>query len=135
MKRIAAIAAMSAALISGCASVRISEQGDRTMVDITNTGWYLLNLIPLASGDPYEPNGCSCMMFRRTVTLENNVKLLEYAVKKTGAKSIDSVVSYTTDESVLFFLFKRHVCHTSAELIVPKKDDKENEDQRVCNAP
>jgi len=128
MRRAASIAAIAAALLSGCASVRICEQGDRTMVDITNTGWYLLNLIPLASGDPHDPNGCSCMMFRRTVTLENNVKLLDYAVRKTGAESFGSVVSYTTDESVLFFLLKRHVCHTSAELILPKKDNKENED-------
>ena len=128
-RNVAAVFALAAALLSaGCASVRISEKGDRTMVNITNTGWYLLNLIPIASGDPHEPNECSCMMFRRTVTLENNVRLLDYAVRKTGAESFGSVVSYTTDESVLFFLLKRHVCHTSAELIVPRKDHKKNED-------
>lgn len=128
MIRSTVIAALAALLLAGCASVRISSKGDRTMVDINNTGWYLLNLIPLASGDPHDPNGCSCMLFRRTVTLENNMKLLDYAVRKTGADSFGSVVSYTTDESVLFILLKRHVCHTSAELILPKKDDEKNED-------
>ncbi len=128
MIRSTVIAALAALLLAGCASVRISSKGDRTMVDINNTGWYLLNLIPLASGDPHDPNGCSCMLFRRTVTLENNMKLLDYAVRKTGADSFGSVVSYTTDESVLFILLKRHVCHTSAELILQKKDDEKNED-------
>lgn len=128
MIRSTVIAALAALLLAGCASVRISSKGDRTMVDINNTGWYLLNLIPLASGDPHDPNGCSCMLFRRTVTLENNMKLLDYAVRKTGAESFGSVVSYTTDESVLFILLKRHVCHTSAELILQKKDDEKNED-------
>ncbi len=125
MKRLAAIAAAMA--LAGCASVRISHEGDRSVVDIVNTGWYLFNVIPLASGNPHDPNGCSCKLFRRTVTLENNMKLLDYAMRKEGADSFGDLVSYTTDESVLFFLFKRHACHSSAELIRNPSPGKEGE--------
>ena len=116
MKRLAVISAL-VALYAGCASVRISHEGDRTMADIVNTGWYLFNFIPLASGNPAAPNGHSCRLFRGTVTLENNMRLLDYAMRKDGADDFRDLVSYTTDESVLFVLFKRRACHTSAELL------------------
>ena len=131
MKRLAAVAALALAA-SGCASVRISHEGDRSVVDIVNTGWYLFNIIPIASGNPHNPNGCSCKLFRRTVTLENNMRLLDYAMRKEGADSFGDLVSYTTDESVLFFLLKRHACHSSSELVKIPVQDKE---KLLCESP
>lgn len=102
----------------GCASVHMCSEGGRTMVDIQNTGWYLFNFIPLASGNPDDPNGHTCKLFRQTTTVENNMKLLDYAIRQDGGYAgYRNLVSYTTDENVLFILFKRLACHTSAELI------------------
>ena len=89
------------------------------MVDIENTGWYLFNFIPLASGNPSNPNSVSCRLFSRTVTLESNVKMLEDIMRREGATGVRNLNSYTTDEHVLVILFKRHAYHTSAQLILP----------------
>lgn len=119
MKTLARTAAIiAAAAMCGCANVRYSDEGGRHMVDIVNTGWYLLNLIPIASGNPEYPNECSCKLFRQTTTLQNNIRMLDYAVTQRDARDVRSVKSYWTDESILFILLKRHTCHTSAELIL-----------------
>lgn len=110
-------------LASGCASVRSSDRGGRLMVDVANTGWYLLNLIPLASGDPEAPNECSCRLFQQTTTLANNTRLLDFAATQAGAIGLRNVTTYTSDESVFFILLKRHVIHTSAELILPPEEN------------
>ena len=112
-----------AALFAGCANVRISHEGGRTVAAVSNTAWYLLNFIPLASGNHESPNGHSCKLFRGTTTLENNMKMLDYAVRKEGAVDFGELVSYTTDESVLFIFLKRHSIHTSAELILPSSNN------------
>ena len=74
MKRMALI--LMCALLGGCATVTVSREGG-TMVNIENSGWYLLNFIPIASGNPASPNSFSTRLFSRTVTLENNVKMLD----------------------------------------------------------
>ena len=107
-----------AALSCGCATVKYSDEGGKHMVNIVNTGWYLLDLIPLASGNPELPNECSFRLFRQTTTLQNNIKMLDYAVTERDATDVRSVKSYWTDETVLFILLKRHECHTSAELVL-----------------
>ena len=117
MKRLVSAFA-TALLLCGCATVRYSNEGWRHMVDIVNTGWYMLHLIPIASGNPDAPNECSCKMFRQTTTLKNNVRLLDYAVTERNAVDVRSVRSYWTNESFLFILFQRHACHTSAELVL-----------------
>ena len=48
MKRMAFI--LMCALLGGCATVTVSREGG-TMVNIENSGWYLLNFIPIASGN------------------------------------------------------------------------------------
>lgn len=122
MKRILAFLAIAAAAC-GCATVRYCDRGGKTVVDITNTGWYLLNVIPLASGNPDAPNECSCRLFRQTTTLANNTRLLDFAMTERDAENVKNVISYETDESVLFLLLKRHACHTSAELAMPAGKD------------
>lgn len=106
-----------AALLSGCATYTTTSVGGRTTVAVQNTGWYLFNFIPLASGNPERPNANSCKLFQETTTLESNMRLLDYAMRKDGGYTgYRNLVSYTTDENILLILFKRRACHTSAEL-------------------
>ena len=111
--------------LSGCASVDYSDAGGRTMVDITNSGWYLFNFIPIASGNPDRPNESDCRFFKETATVENNAKMLDFAATERKAKSIKSIKSSWTDESVFIILLKRHVIHTSAELVLENTDARE----------
>ena len=63
-------------------------------------------------------------MFTQTTTLANNVRMLDWAVTERNATGVRDVTTFTTDESVLFILFKRHTIHTSAELILPDRKEK-----------
>lgn len=120
MKRMALI--LMCALLGGCATVTVSRDG-ATMVNIENSGWYLLNFIPLASGNPARPNSCTTRIFSKTVTLENNVKMLDKVIRDEGAVAVRDINSFTIDEHVLLILLKRHAYHTSAQLLM--KEDME----------
>ena len=120
MKRVAFI--LACALLSGCATVTVSRDG-ATMVNIENSGWYLLNFIPLASGNPTRPNSCTTRLFSKTVTLENNVKMLDKVIRDEGTVAVRDINSFTVDEHVLLILLKRHAYHTSAQLLM--KEDME----------
>ena len=112
-------------LLVGCATVDRSDAGGRSMVMITNSSWYLFNLIPIASGNPESFNKFSCKFFTETATLESNIRILDKVVEESGAKSVKSLKSFWDDESVFVIFMKRHVVHTSAELIF-EEDDKES---------
>ena len=114
--RLALLAGL-ALFAGGCATVDFAQAGSRQLVNVENVGWYLFNAIPIATGDPERPNSCSCRLFRDTVTLENNMKLLDYAVRKTGATGTAYVTSHSTDEKILIIFLKRYAFHTSAELL------------------
>ena len=122
MKRFAVI--LACALLGGCATVTVSREG-ATMVNIENSGWYLLNFIPLASGNPDRPNACTTRLFSKTVTLENNVKMLDKVIRDENAAAVRDINSFTIDEHVLLILLKRHAYHTSAQLLT--KNDMEEE--------
>lgn len=122
------IAAFAAA--GGCASINISRVG-KVMVDVENTNWLLFNFIPIASGNPERPNESDCQFFCDTVNLENNIAMVNYAVEKHGAVGVRDIISYTTDEYVLFILLKHHCMHTSAELVMPGDETRQGEVQRV----
>ena len=115
MKRLAVI--LACALLGGCATVTVSRDG-ATMVNIENSGWYLLNFIPIASGNPARPNSCTTRLFSKTVTLENNVKMLDKVIRDEGAVAVRDINSFTIDEHVLLILLKRHSYHTSAQLLM-----------------
>ena len=112
--------------LGGCSTVRFCDVGGQTTVDVTNTGWYLLNVIPVVSGDPDAPNAFGCRLFSDTVSLANNVRMLETAVKRRvqGADAASlrfgKVVSYLSDETVLPLVLKLHACHTSAIIVAPR---------------
>ena len=127
MKRLAVI--LACALLGGCATVTVSRDG-ATMVNIENSGWYLLNFIPIASGNPARPNSCTTRLFSKTVTLENNVKMLDKAIRDEGAVAVRDINSFTIDEHVLLILLKRHAYHASAQLLM-KEDMEETKAERV----
>ena len=127
MKRLAVI--LVCALLGGCATVTVSRNG-ATMVNIENSGWYLLNFIPIASGNPARPNSCTTRLFSKTVTLENNVKMLDKVIRDEGAVAIRDINSFTVDEHVLLILLKRHAYHTSAQLLM-KEDMEETKAEGV----
>ena len=127
MKRVAFI--LACALLSGCATVTVSRDG-ATMVNIENSGWYLLNFIPLASGNPTRPNSCTTRLFSKTVTLESNVKMLDRIIREEGAVAVRDINSFTVDEHVLLILLKRHAYHTSAQLLM-KEDMEETKAEGV----
>ena len=103
-----------------------------TMVSIENSGWYLLNFIPIASGNPARPNSCTTRLFSKTVTLENNVKMLDKVIRDEGAVAVRDINSFTIDEHVLLILLKRHAYHTSAQLLM-KEDMEEIKADRVSS--
>ena len=125
MKRLAFCAA--AAILGGCATVdRIDGNLCKKTVDgmvpvevvqVMNTNWRLLSCIPLGSGNPDMPNECSCRMFHNTVTLQNQLRMIEAEARRVGAKRAVNVTSDRSSESVLFFLLKREKLHTSAVLV------------------
>ncbi len=125
MRRIAILACLATALLgAGCATVRYSDKGEKSMVEVANRGWYLLNIIPIASGDPEAPNENGCCLFRQTTTLANNMRMLDHAATERNAIGLKSVISSTEDESIFIILLKRHTIHTSAELVLPEDKSK-----------
>ena len=120
---------LACALLGGCATVTVSRDG-ATMVNIENSGWYLLNFVPIASGNPARPNSCTTRLFSKTVTLENNVKMLDKAIRDEGAVAVRDINSFTIDEHVLLILLKRHAYHTSAQLLM-KEDMEETKAEGV----
>ena len=117
MIRQTAIAAFAALMAAGCATLAITEENNMHGVAVKNTGWYLFSLIPLGSGNPEKPNQVSFKCFRDTATIENNMKLLEYAIKESGASGVKNLTSFVSDEKILIILLKRFTIHTSAELV------------------
>ena len=114
-------------LLAGCTTVRYSttfhdvkvEDGETPLeiVEIENSGWELFKFIPLASGNPQKPNRLSCRWFSNTVTLQNNLNLLEQEMKTRVATRFTNLTSRNSEESFLFVLLTRNAYHTSAVLL------------------
>jgi hypothetical protein len=125
MKRL--LCAITGAFFAGCATIHTAnyyhstglESGETPIetVAIENTAWLLLKCIPLGSGDPESPNEFGCNLFSNTVTLQNNLDMLEREMERVGAKRITNLASRKTDESIFIILLTRRACHTSAVLL------------------
>ena len=87
------------------------------VVDIYNSNWLFLSLLPIASGDPDNPDGWTTCFFRDKATVENQIKMLEDEAKRAGASRAVNVSTTSTDEAVFLFLFLREKYHTSAVLV------------------
>ena len=126
MKKMRLLAA-ALVLCAGCATINTAddyhgmgiENGETPLetVEIENTGWLLFQCIPIGSGDPRYPNKKNCRLFRNTVTLQNNLNILEGEMERVGAKRVANLSSRKTNESILFILFTRRAYHTSAVLL------------------
>jgi len=133
-RRLTSLAAAVALLACGCTTVLKSKEfGDvRTdggstpvaAVEIENSVWLLFNFIPVASGSPDHPNLNRCKVFRNTVNLSNNMKVLEKEMACEGVEKVVNLTSHYTSESYLFFLLARRACHTSAVMVTSDATDK-----------
>ena len=112
---------------AGCATVHRAtdyhgvaiENGESPIetVEIENTAWLLLKFIPLGSGDPTRPNTASSQLFRNTVTLQNNLDMLEAEMKRVKSSRVINLSSRKTDETIFLILLTRRAYHTSAVLL------------------
>ena len=93
-------------------------------VEIENSVWLLFNFIPVASGNPRYPNGHLCKFFSNTVTLQNNMKVLQTELELEGVTKVANLTSHYSEESYLFFLLARRACHTSAVLVKSGANDR-----------
>ena len=119
--------AVLAAALCGCSSVRRIadfrgvkiEDGVEPIevVDIYNTNWLFLSLLPIASGDPDNPDGWTTCFFRDKATVENQIRMLETEAKRVGASRAINVTTVSTDEAAFLILFLRERFHTSAVLV------------------
>ena len=111
---------------------RLNERSEEEMIDMIEKGgnnmrkkifgiilciMLFLSLLPIASGDPDNPDGWTTCFFRDKATVENQVKMLENEAKRVGASRAINVSTTMTDESFLSILFLREKCHTSAVLV------------------
>lgn len=112
---------------SGCAIVTripsesgaLTAEGDEIIetVQAMNSSWSLLCLLPLASGDVDSPGCVSCRPFRDSVSLDNQLRMIEAEAEKCGATRATHVVTYEDDEDVFLILLLRRKMHTSAVLV------------------
>lgn len=106
-----------ALLSGGCTHARICSEGGHDICVIANSGWKFIDLIPIASGDTDRPNTAGTLLFADTVSLQNNMKILDRYARQRGAVGYRSLTSRTTEEHIFVMLFKRSIYHTSAELV------------------
>ena len=128
--RVLLLAAACALLASGCTVVRVTRAFNGVRVDegraplatveIENSGWYLFTCIPIASGDHTRPNSPDCRWFMDTVTVENNLSVLEKVMLRERANEVANLTSHRTDEKYLVCLLSRRAYHTSAVLLRPQ---------------
>ena len=131
--RLIPLFAAAALFVCGCTTVLKSKEfgdvktdGGSTpvaAVEIENSVWLLFNFIPVASGSPDHPNRNMCKLFRNTVNLPNNMKVLQSEMEQEEVTKVANLTSHYSEESYLFFLLARRACHTSAVLV--KSDAKD----------
>ncbi len=121
-----------AALLAGCATTETTKalngictvNGCETTGTICaeNYGYYLFSVVPLFAGNPEKPNQTSMCIFKDTVTLENNKKMIDKEAKKLGGGmlcNLQNSVDWTGSFS-LWIIWKQ-VLHSNATVI---KQDK-----------
>ena len=127
MTRLTSLAAAVLLFACGCTTVLKSKEfgdvkteGGSTPVaamEIENSVWLLFNCLPVASGSPDHPNLKRCKLFRNTVNLPNNMKVLRAEMEQEEVTKVANLTSHYSEESYLFFLLTRRACHTSAVLV------------------
>lgn len=110
-----AYAIAAAVLFAGCSTVEICREGGHDMCYVCTSEWVLISCIPVFSGNP---NGHGCLLFHDTAKMESNISLLEKAMDEGHYVDIINPVSFSTEESMIPFIFSRRLFHTSAELVM-----------------
>lgn len=113
--------AVLAALLSGCVYTSVLEREDGSKVaEVNTTGWYLLDLLPIATGDATVVDG-GTVWFKDTCDAHSNMIELsrilarEQAQLPAGQKlKVGPIVSHEVDEGVLVFVINRHEFRTTA---------------------
>lgn len=105
------------ALLGGCCNVRISHKGHLDVVTVENSCWNALSCIPVVSGNPDHPNSYHQSWFRNRATLQDNMKIVDRTLTQGGYRDYANLVSFRSEEDILFFILKRTTYHTSAELL------------------
>ena len=104
---ISALAAAVALAAAGCANVQTTNRfgapvggkdlQPRDSIVVENSGFYLFGVVPLVSGSTENPGGST--LFNNTVTLENNLRLLEAEAAKKGPFVLDGLSSVEDSSS------------------------------------
>ena len=87
---VAAVAAGSG-FCTECATVNVWHEGDRTICEASDSAWYLLDRIPLGSGDVSRPNERTWRAFSDTVSRSNNLSMVAWAMERTSVGKIRRV--------------------------------------------
>jgi hypothetical protein len=118
-----ALAAAVALAAAGCANVQTTnrfgapvggkEVQPRDSIVVENSGFYLFGVVPLVSGSTENPGGST--LFNNTVTLENNLRLLEAEAAKKGPFVLDGLSSVEDSSSAWSIgIISRRTITTSA---------------------
>ncbi len=132
MKAAILIAAFGALMqLCGCMTYRKCDAWSDVKIDggavpyatvqIENSGWYLFDFIPLFCGDPERPNDNTCRIFKHTVTLQNNLVVLDWIMAENNCTVISNLASRETDDIYFIFLLYRRACHTTA--VISREED------------
>ena len=112
---VAAVAAGSG-FCTECATVNVWHEGDRTICEASDSAWYLLDRIPLGSGDVSRPNERTWRAFSDTVSRSNNLSMVAWTMEREGADAIGITESKWDKTDVVPYALRRYVLHTNAEL-------------------
>lgn len=82
-------------------------------VEIETNGWFLFDVIPIASGDP----AGGCRWFRDTLHPQTNLDVIDGIIRREGATHIGSMTSHETTEGVIPLVLNRHTFRTSVTLL------------------
>ena len=122
---VSVLAAAVTLAAAGCANVQTTNRfgaavggkglNPRDSIVVENSGFYLFGVVPLVSGSTVHPGGST--LFNNTVTLENNLRLLEAEAAKKGPFVLDSISSVEDSSSAWSFgIVSRKTVTTSASV-------------------
>ena len=136
MRRLALLALL---LSAGCMTTEMSHvlrdvpasAGKKHLmtVEVRNTGWFLFDFIPLVCGNPAHPDEFSSRFFSDTLTLQNNLNVMDRLLKREGASVFGSLTSHEEGEGFFTFVVTRKSFHTSATLVYPSLEECGNQQE------
>lgn len=102
--------------LAGCATVNVWHEGDRTICEVSDSAWYLFDRRPIGSGDVNRPNERAWVCGRDTVSHDNNMKLVAWAMEREGADTLGPTEQKWHKTDIVPLALQRYTLHTYAEL-------------------